>query len=128
MTKLVRLSRRERQIMDALFQLGRASAADVLRAIPEPPSYSAVRTTLGILEEKQVVRHEDLGGKYIYMATISRDAACKSAVRNLLDTFFEGSAADAALALLGSTKRRFTVEEIARLSQIVEEAKRKSKL
>jgi predicted transcriptional regulator len=114
--------------MDALYQLGKASAAEVRGAIPEPPSYSAVRTTLGILEKKQVVRHEEVGVKYIYMPTISRDVACRSALRNLLNTFFDGSAAHAAVAMLGSTKRRFTVQEIARLSQIVEEAKRRSGL
>jgi predicted transcriptional regulator len=128
MTALIHLSRRERQIMDVLFRLGRASAADVRGAIPDPPSYSAVRTTLGILEEKGVVGHEEHGGKYIYAAAISRDAARTSALRSLLDTFFEGSAAAGAVAMLGSTKKRFTAEEITRLSEIVEEAKRKSGL
>jgi predicted transcriptional regulator len=127
-TKLFRLSRRERQIMDALFRLGKASAADVRSAMPEPPSYTAVRTTLRILEGKEVVRHEELAGKYLYVASISRDVARTSALRNLLDTFFEGSAADAAAAMLGSAKKRFTADEIARLSEIVEEAKRKSGL
>ena len=128
MTKLIHLSRRERQIMDALFRLGKASAADVQSAMPEPPSYSAVRTTLRILEDKEIVRHEELAGKYLYMPIVSRDVARKSALRNLLDTFFEGSAADAAAAMLGSSKKRFTADEIGRLSEIVEEAKRKSGL
>lgn len=128
MTKLIHLSRRERQIMDGLFRLGKASAAAVRSAMPEAPSYSAVRTTLRILEEKGVVRHEEQDGKYLYVATISRDAARTSALRSLLDTFFDGSAAQAAVALLGSTKKQLTEVEIERLSQIVEEAKRKSGL
>ena len=127
-TKLIHLSRRERQIMDALFRLGKASAAAVRAGMPDAPSYSAVRTTLRILEEKGVVRHEQGGGKYLYVATVSRDAARTSALRNLLETFFDGSAAQAAVALLGSTRKRLTVEEIARLSEIVEEEKRKSEL
>jgi BlaI family penicillinase repressor len=127
-TKLIRLSGRERQIMDALFRLGNASAADIRSAIPEPPSYTAVRTTLRILEGKGVVRHEERDGKYFYTAAVSRVAARSSALRNLLDTFFEGSVADAAAAMLGSAKKRFTADEIARLSEIVDEAKRKSGL
>lgn len=126
MTKLIRLSRRERQIMDALFRLGKASAAEVRSAMPEPPSYSAVRATLRILEEKKVVRHEEAAGKYLYLASVSRDVARTSALRNLLDTFFEGSTAEAALAILGSAKKRFSSEEIARLSQLVQEEKRKA--
>lgn len=85
-------------------------------------------TTLGILEEKEVVRHEEVAGKYLYVASVSRDAARTSALRNLPDTFFEGSAAAGAVAMLGSTKKRFTADEIARLSEIVEEANRKSGL
>jgi len=114
--------------MDALFRLGKASAAAVRAAMPDAPSYSAVRTTLRILEEKGVVRHDEQDGKYVYAATLSLDTARTSAVRNLLDTFFHGSAGQAAVALLGSTRKRLTEQEIARLSEIVEEAKRKSEL
>ena len=125
-TKLIHLSRRERQIMDSLFRLGKASAAAVRAAMPDAPSYSAVRTTLRILEEKRVVRHDEQDGKYVYAATIPLDTARTSAVRNLLDTFFDGSAGQAAVALLGSTRKRLTEQEIARLSEIVEKAKRES--
>jgi predicted transcriptional regulator len=114
--------------MDALFRLGKASAADVRGSMPEPPSYSAVRTTLRILEEKGAVRHEEAEGKYLYTAALSRDAARSSALRSLLDTFFEGSATQAAVAMLGSARKRLTQDEIARLSEILEEAKRRSGL
>ncbi|HEX2446135.1 MAG TPA: BlaI/MecI/CopY family transcriptional regulator, partial [Vicinamibacterales bacterium] len=87
------LSRRERQIVDALYKLGRASAADIRAEIPEPPSYSAVRALLRILEDKGHVRHEQDGPRYVYVPTIARDSAKRSAMRHLVQTFFDGSAA-----------------------------------
>src|SRR5207302_6585471 len=85
---LLHLSRRERQIMDALFRLGSASATEVRAAMPDPPGYSAVRATLRILEDKGAVRHQEQAGKYVYTAAVSREAARKSALRSLLTTFF----------------------------------------
>ena len=121
------LSRRERHIVDVLFRLGRASAAEIRNAIPDAPSDSAVRTILRILEKKGVVSHEEEGRKYWFRVVQSRRSARSWALRSLLNTFFEGSGAQAALALLGSSRAEFTAEEIERLSQIVKEAKRKAR-
>ena len=92
--------RRERQILDVLYKSGRATAAEVQAAIPSAPSYSAVRTLLRILEDKGHVRHELDRARYVYMPTIERDRARKSAMRHMLSTFFEGSATQAIAALL----------------------------
>lgn len=118
------LSRRERQMMDVLFRRGRATAAEVRAGMPDPPSYSAVRATLRILEDKGAVRHEEKDGKYIYMPAVTRGKARRTALRNLVDVFFEGSVAQAAAAMLGSAQNRFTKEEIDRLAGIVEKARK----
>src|SRR5215203_5675283 len=89
------LSRRERQIVDILYARGRATAADVQAALPDPPSYSAVRAMLRILEEKGHVRHEQDGPRYVYLPTVAPDRAKKTAIRHVLRTFFEGSAEQA---------------------------------
>jgi BlaI family penicillinase repressor len=123
----LQLSRRERQIMDVLYRLGRASAADVQAGIPDPPSYSAVRATLRILEDKGAVQHEEKDGKYLYLPAVARDKASKSALRNLVDTFFEGSPAQAAAAILGNPSAKFTQEEIDRLSSLIEKARKEGK-
>jgi predicted transcriptional regulator len=119
------LSRRERQIMDVLHREGRADAAAVRAALPDPPSYSAVRATLRILEDKGVVRHEESAGKYIYAAVEPRGTARRSALNRLLDTFFEGSAAHAAAALLGTPNARFSSEELDRLEALIEKARKR---
>jgi len=95
------LTRRERQIMDILFRRGRATAAEVMADLPGEPSYSTVRTQLRVLEEKGHVRHEEEGLRYVYTAVVRRQAARKSALKHLVDTFFEGSAEKAVAALLG---------------------------
>jgi BlaI family penicillinase repressor len=120
---LRKLSRRERQIMDVLYRQGRATAAEVRAGMPDAPSYSAVRATLRILEEKGAARHEEKDGKYVYVPAVSRDRARRTALRNLIDTFFDGSAAQAAAALLGSSGR-FTEDEIERLAEMVEKARK----
>jgi BlaI family penicillinase repressor len=94
------LSRRERQIMDFLFRYGRASVAEVLDGIPDPPSYSAVRALLRVLEQKGHVVHEEDGRAYIYKPTIPRETAQRSALKHLLRTFFDGSTEQAVAALL----------------------------
>lgn len=109
--------------MDTLFRLERATAAEIHTAIPDPPSYTAVRTTLRILEDKGAVVHEEHAGKYLYTATTPVKVARASAMRHLLDTFFDGSAAQAAVSLLGSTKQKLTPQQIDRLSKIIEKAK-----
>jgi predicted transcriptional regulator len=118
------LSRRERQIVDALYKLGRASAAEIRVELPDPPSYSAVRALLRILEEKGHVRHEQNGPRYVYVPTVARDSAKRSAMRHLLHTFFEGSAAQAMSALLDVSSARLTDAELDRLEQLIEHARK----
>jgi BlaI family penicillinase repressor len=122
-----KLSRRERQIMDILYQRGTASAADVLGSMEDPPSYSAVRAMLRILEEKGHVRHETEDLKYVYAPTVPRDKAKRSAVKHLLETFFAGSPEQAMAALLDVSSRHLTREELDRMSRMIEDAKREGK-
>lgn len=120
---LGQLSRRERQIMDALFQKGRATAAEVQAALPDPPSYSAVRALLRILEEKGHVRHEAEGPRYVYAPRVDRDKARQSALTHLVQTFFDGSVAQAAAALLSQGAPKLTDEELERLSAQIQKAR-----
>ena len=118
------LSRRERQIMDILFAQGRATAADVMGALPDPPSYSAVRAMLRILEEKGHIRHEQDGPRYIYAPTVTRDTAKRSAIRHVLRTFFEGSTSQAISALLDEDGAKLSEAELDRLAGIIERARK----
>jgi BlaI family transcriptional regulator, penicillinase repressor len=116
------LGPRERQIMDAVFKLGKASVAEVRRELPNPPSYSAVRAILGILEAKGLLRHEPEGLRYIYRPTIARGAAQQSALKHLVRTFFDGSPERAATALLAMSDA-MTPAEVKRLTRLIESAK-----
>lgn len=116
------LSRRERQIIDILYAHGRATAAEVQAALPEPPSYSAVRAMLRILEEKGHVRHEQDGPRYVYAPTIARDNAKRSALHHVLQTFFDGSAAKAISALLDDTSK-MSDAELDRLARLIDQAR-----
>ena len=118
------LSRRERQIMDALYQAGRATAADIRAAMPDAPSYSAVRTMLRILEEKGHVRHELDGPRYVYIPTVARDKVKRSALRHLINTFFDGSAAQAMAALVELSPKDLKEEEAARLKRMIDAARK----
>lgn len=120
----VDLSRRERQIIDILYARGRATAAEVLSALPDAPSYSAVRAMLRILEEKGHVRHEQDGPRYIYLPTIGHENAKKSAMRHMLQTFFDGSASQAISALLDDHNAKFSDAELDRLAQVIAEARK----
>jgi predicted transcriptional regulator len=113
------LSRRERQIMDVLYKLERATVADVLARMPGKPHYSTVRAQLRVLEEKGHGRHEGDGLRDIYIPAVPRDVARRSALRHLIDTFFEGSTEQAVAALLGGEASKITPEELERLSQLV---------
>src|ERR1700681_4223604 len=117
------LSRRERQIMDILYQRGKSSATDVREAMPSAPSYSAVRAMLRALEEKGHVRHQAEGLKYVYMPTVTRDKAKRSAVKHLLDTFFNDSPEQVVAALLDVSSTRVTREELDRMAEMIEKAK-----
>jgi predicted transcriptional regulator len=118
------LSRRERQILDILYQRGQATAADVQNALPEPPSYSAVRALLRILEDKGHVRHEQDGPRYVYVPTVARENAKRSALRHVLRTFFDGSAEQAISALLDESSTKLSPAELDRLARLIEEARR----
>src|SRR5918993_5374316 len=117
------LPRRERQIMDVLFRRGRPTAGEVMAELPGEPSYSTVRTQLRVLESKGHVRHEEHGLRYIYMPTVPRHAARKSALKHLVDTFFDGSSAKAVAALLGGEAARVSDEDLERIAQMVKDAR-----
>ena len=121
------LSRRERQIMDFLFQAGSASVSDVRAHIPEPPSYSAVRAMLRTLEEKGHVTHREEGRAYVYAPTVRRDAARRSALTHMLKTFFDDSTENAVAALLDLKSPKMDAAELARLEQLVKRAKREGR-
>ena len=118
------LSRRERQIMDILFAQGRSTAADVMAALPDPPSYSAVRAMLRILEDKGHVRHEQDGPRYIYAPTVARDSAKRFAIRHVLKTFFDGSATQAISTLLDEDGEKLSEAELDRLAGMIERARK----
>jgi BlaI family transcriptional regulator, penicillinase repressor len=109
--------------MDLLFQRGRATAAEVQEGLPEAPSYSAVRALLRILEEKGHVRHEQDGPRYVYVPTIARDSAKRSALRHIVRTFFDGSTEQAMAALLDVSSSRLSDAELERLSRLIEDAR-----
>ena len=118
------LSRRERQIVDILYAQGRATAAEVQASLPDPPSYSAVRAMLRILEEKGHVKHEQDGPRYVYVPTVARDNAKRSALRHMLQTFFNGSAEQAISALLDDSSTRLSDRELDRLARMIDQARR----
>lgn len=117
------LSRREQQIMDILFQRERATASQVREALPDPPSYSTVRALLRVLEEKGHVRHEAEDLRYVYTPAMAREKASRSAVRHLMDTFFNGSAEQAVAALLDESATGLSREELDRLAKLIEKAR-----
>ena len=121
------LSRRERQIMDILYRRGKASASEVREAMPEAPSYSAVRAMLRVLEEKGHVKHQAEGLKYVYVPVVAREKAKRSAVKHILDTFFGGSAEQIVAALLDVSATQLTREELDRMSAMIEKAKLEEK-
>lgn len=124
MTSPVTLSRRERQIMDVLYRQGRATAAEVMAALPGTPSSSTVRTQLRVLERKGHVRHEEQGVKFIYLPAVPRRAARKSALKHLVDTFFDGSVEKVVGALLGGEGVRVSDEQLDRIAEQVEKARK----
>ena len=127
MNALGGLSRRERQIMDILYQRGKGSASDVREAMEDAPGYSAVRAMLRVLEEKGHVKHQAEGLKYVYVPVVAREKAKRSAVKHLLDTFFAGSPEQIVAALLDVSATRLTREELDRMSEMIEKAKREEK-
>ena len=117
------LSRRERQIMDILYQRGRASAAEIHEALPDPPTYSAVRAKLRVLEEKGHVRHEAEALHYVYLPIVARDTARRSALRHMVSTFFGGSVEQTVAALLDLSAASLPKADLERISQLIEDAR-----
>jgi len=117
------LSRRERQIIDIIYQLNQATVAEVKDNLPNPPSYSAVRAMLNILEDKGYLKHEQDGPRYVYRPTIDPQKAKRGALKHLLNTIFQGSAENAVATLLDISKSKLTRDELNRLSKLIEDAK-----
>ena len=118
------LSRRERQIIDILYRRGRATAGEVMAELPGNPSYSTVRTQLRVLEDKGHVAHQADGPRYVYTPAVPRHAARKSALRHLVDTFFDGSAEKVVAAVLGNEAARLSDEELDRIAELVRSARK----
>ena len=121
------LTRRERQIMDVLLRRRRATAAEVMNDLPGGQTYSTIRTQLRVLEEKGYVRHEDDGVRYVYTPAVDRKSARRSALKHLVETFFEGSAEQAVAALLGGEASRISDEELNRIADLIADAKQRQK-
>src|SRR5579875_2987365 len=121
------LSRRERQIMDVLYRRGRATAAEIMGELPDPPSYSAVRAMLRVLEDKKHIRHEEKDLRYVYLPVVPREKARRSAVTHLLETFFDGSAEQAVATLLNVSARDLTEEDFDRLTALIEQARKEGR-
>lgn len=121
------LTRRERQIMDVIYARGRATVAEVLDGLSDAPSYSTVRTLLRLLEEKGRLRHEEAGPRYVYIPTVPREKARRSALRNVLQTFFDGSTEDAMAALLDLHDVRRRPLELDRIEALIDKARREGR-
>jgi predicted transcriptional regulator len=127
MSRATALSRRERQIMDILYRRGRATAADVMQELSGDPHYSTVRTQLRVLERKGHVRHEEEGLRYVYLPAVPRHMARRSALRHLVDTFFDGSTEKAVTALLGRDSSRLSDDELDRIAELIVRARKESR-
>jgi BlaI family transcriptional regulator, penicillinase repressor len=121
------LSRRERQIMDIVYSRGKATATEVMENLADPPSYSAVRSLLRVLEEKGHLRHEQDGQRYVYSPTIEREQAKFSALQRVLQTFFDDSTEEAVAALLDISQERLSDQELERMEQLIKQARREGR-
>jgi BlaI family penicillinase repressor len=121
------LSRRERQIMDIIYARGQATAAEVLDGLPDPPGYSAVRAMLRVLEEKGHLRHEPRGLRYVFLPTVPREKARRSALKQLLQTFFDDSTEQAVAALLDLSASKLSGDELDRLARLIDEARKEGR-
>jgi len=118
------LSRRERQILDILYSRGKATAAEILASLPDPPGYSATRALLRILEQKRHIRHESDGPRYVFLPRVSRQKARTSALKHMLTTFFDGSAAEAAAALVDGSAAKMSSQELDQLQALIDKARK----
>jgi BlaI family penicillinase repressor len=124
---MITLSRRERQILDILYARGGATAAEILGSLTDPPSYSTIRALLRVLEQKGHVRHEEDGPRYVFFPRVSRQRASVTALRHVLNTFFDGSAVAAATALVDGSASKISPEELDRLEALIEKARKEGK-
>ena len=124
--KLHALTRRERQIMDVIYRLERASVGEVLGQLDGKPNYSTVRAQLRVLEEKGHLQHEEHGLKYVYVPCVPREVARRSALQHLVETFFEGSTEKAVAALLGGEGWKISSDELDRLARIIAQSRKES--
>jgi len=118
-----KLSRRERQIMDVLYERGRATAAEILAALPDPPSYSSIRALIKVLEDKGHVKHQEDGPRYVFTPSVPRSKARRNAVKHLLQTFFDDSAAEAVASLLGLSAGKLKPEELDKIEDLIARAR-----
>jgi len=123
MSKAINLSRRERQIMDILYELGEATAQDVMQRLPDPPSYSAVRAMLRKLEDKGHIQHKEVGAKYVFYPVVNHEQASRNAISRLVKTFYDGSAAQAVNALLGMSFEDISKAELEQIESMIAAAK-----
>lgn len=123
----IHLSRRERQVMDVVYELGQATVAEVRSRVPDAPGYSAVRALLRVLEQKGHLRHKQDGPRYVYLAQIPRNKASRSALRRVLQTFFDGSTEATVAALLDMKSADLSPDELDRLAKMIDQAKRKGR-
>ena len=121
------LSRRERQIMDIVYELEKVSVAEVLERIPDPPSYSTVRALLRVLEEKGHLRHKQEGPRYIYFPTLSREEARQNALKHIMKTFFDNSTEEAVSALLNISEDKLSEIDYKRLSELIKKARKEGR-
>ena len=121
------LTRRERQIMDIIYRLGRATAHEVLEHLPDAPGYSAVRALLRLLEERGHVRHVQEGPKYVYLPAVARNSARKSALAHVVRTFFDGSVEQAVATLVDSSRAKLSREELDRIADLIDKAKKEGR-
>jgi BlaI family penicillinase repressor len=127
MLKKQHFSRREREIMDIIFSRGRATATEVMDTMAEPPSYSAVRATLRILEQKGHLKHQHDGARYVYLPTVNRERVRLSALDQLLTTFFDGSAANVVTTLIERQKGTMSDDELQRLAELIDQARKEGR-
>src|SRR5260370_26341211 len=118
-----KLSRRERQIMDVLYERGRATAAEILAALPDPPSYSAIRALIKVLEDKGHVKHQEDGPRYVFTPSVPRSKARRNAVKHLLQTFFDDSAGEAVASLLGASAGKLKPQELDKIEELIARAR-----
>jgi len=121
------MSRRERQVLDTIYGLGTASAAEVMEAMTDPPSYSAVRTHLRILTDKGLVRFTKDGARYVYEPVVEKEKAARATLGQVVTTFFQGSVADAVVTLVSENEAGLTEEELGRLAELIDKARRREK-